>query len=110
LVPAGPTAATPAAVASTTAESAHLSPAAERVEPAHAAMTAPSAWERVLGQTPSPPPPPPEVTVVQLPADELPPYLVGGGSTLLPADIAPPDTPAEPPAPARNGRPYGRHG
>jgi hypothetical protein len=65
-------------------------------------MGAPSAWERVGG-------PGPDHTVVSLPADELPPFILGGGPTLLPADAAPADTP-EQAAAARNGRPYGRHG
>jgi hypothetical protein len=76
-------------------------------EHGQAAMGAPSAWERVLGQTP---PSPPEPTVIALPATELPAYLRHAGSTLLPADPVPSDTPAELPAHARGCRPYGRHG
>jgi hypothetical protein len=76
-------------------------------EHGQAAMGAPSAWERVLGQTP---PSSPEPTVIALPATELPAYLRHAGPTLLPTDPVPSDTPAELPAHARGGRPYGRHG
>jgi capsular exopolysaccharide synthesis family protein len=91
-------------------ERTHRNPGTDRSawsEHGQAAMGAPSAWERVLGQAP---PPPPEPAVIALPATELPTYLRQAGPTLLPTDPVPPDTPAELPAPARNGRPYGRHG